>query len=184
MGLEISLYTIIGILFIGITIILGIRYSMKKERNSKKIPKDIKDQFVEIKKFNENQYIEDTFSTIFHSVQIDNWRLLVSDKEITFSKNPDGIDSVWDRIDLKVKYKIKNGKFIISEIYLSAGTFFTHKGELKENDYKFFYQKYADYKNELNVASKANCDESMKKIHKIVGKASIRDAKIDDILNR
>jgi len=108
----------------------------------------------------------------------------VSDEEITFSKNPDGIDSVWDRIDLKVKYKIKNGKFIISAIYLSAGTFFTHKGELKENDYKFFYQKYADYKNELNVASKANCDESMKKIHKIVGKASIRDAKIDDILNR
>lgn len=184
MGLEISLYTIIGILFIGITIILGIRYSMKKERNSKKIPKDIKDQFVEIKKFNKSQYIEDTFSTIFHSVQIDNWRLLVSDEEITFSKNPDGIDSVWDRIDLMVKYKIKNGKFIISAIYLSAGTFFTHKGELKENDYKFFYQKYADYKNELNVASKANCDESMKKIHKIVGKASIRDAKIDDILNR
>jgi|SaaInlV_165m_DNA_1040744.scaffolds.fasta_scaffold07092_5 hypothetical protein len=152
---------------------LGIK--MNKGKKSKVIPKNIKDEFVEIKSFNEDKYIEDTFEDIFHSVQIDNWDLGVNYEEIKFSKN---------KVDLKVKYKIEGGIFTISAIYLSAGTFFSHKGDIKEKDYKFFYQKYADYKNEFNKNSKDNCDKSMKKIHNIIGKSTLRDTKLNKILNK
>ncbi len=63
----------------------------------------------------------------------------------------------------------------------SVGTY-TYKGKLCLDDYKFFYDIYVEYKTKLNKDKKDKVDESLKKIHNIVGKASIRDSKIDDIL--
>jgi len=170
-----NILLLIGIIAISWLSVLIYKIKMNKGKKSKVIPKNIKDEFVEIKSFNEDKYIEDTFEDIFHSVQIDNWDLGVNYEEIKFSKN---------KVDLIVKYKIEGGIFTISAIYLSAGTFFSHKGDIKEKDYKFFYQKYADYKNEFNKNSKDNCDKSMKKIHNIIGKSTLRDTKLNKILNK
>lgn len=170
-----NILLLIGIIAISWLSVLIYKIKMNKGKKSKVIPKNIKDEFVEIKSFNEDKYIEDTFEDIFHSVQIDNWDLEVNYEEIKFSKN---------KVDLIVKYKIEGGIFTIPAIYLSAGTFFSHKGDIKEKDYKFFYQKYADYKNEFNKNSKDNCDKSMKKIHNIIGKSTLRDTKLNKILNK
>jgi hypothetical protein len=170
-----NILLLIGIIAISWLSVLIYKIKMNKGKKSKVIPKNIKDEFVEIKSFNEDKYIEETFEDIFHSVQIDNWDLEVNYEEIKFSKN---------KVDLKVKYKIEGGIFTIPAIYLSAGTFFSHKGDIKEKDYKFFYQKYADYKNEFNKNSKDNCDKSMKKIHNIIGKSTLRDTKLNKILNK
>ena len=58
-----------------------------------------------------------------------------------------------------------------------------YKGKLDQNDYRFFYNKYTVYKNEQNKNKKDSCDNSLRQIHRVLGKASIRDSKIDDILN-
>lgn len=181
--LEVALYVILSLMLVGIFIIIGIRYKMNKERKSKEIPKSIQEEFVEIEKFNEDKYIEDTFESVFHSVQIDEWETEVDHDEIKFTKKPKGSSS-WNSIDLKVKYKIKNGKFLIDMIFLYAGNHFTYKGKLNIDDYKFFYKKYADYKNEENRKSKESCDSSLNRIHNILGKSTLRDAKIDEILNK
>ena len=39
-------------------------------------------------------------------------------------------------------------------------------------------------KNEFNKNSKDNCDKSMKKIHNIIGKSTLRDTKLNKILNK
>ena len=179
-----NILLLIGIIAISWLSVLIYKIKMNKGKKSKVIPKNIKDEFVEIKSFNEDKYIEDTFEDIFHSVQIDNWDLEVNYEEIKFSKTyPDDISESY-KVDLIVKYKIEGGIFTISAIYLSTGAFFSHKGDIKEKDYKFFYQKYADYKNEFNKNSKDNCDKSMKKIHNIIGKSTLRDTKLNKILNK
>jgi len=181
--MDIVLCIILGIVVIGIISMISSHVYMNKQRKMGEIPKSVQDELVEIKSFNEDKYIEDNFDIVFHSIKIDNWEMEVNNEEITFSKNPDKGGNAWNSVRLKLSYKLKDGKFIITYIGLSAGNIFTYKGKLKEEDYKFFYSIYSDYKNEQNRKAKENCDESMKRIHSVVGKSSIRDSKIDDILN-
>jgi len=183
--MVIGLWIIIGILIFGFGAIIVSRYYMNKQRKITEIPKSIQDEFVEVKSFNEDKYIEDNFDIVFHSIKMDDWIKEISSDEITFSKNPNlRTGNSWNSVRLKVSYKIKDGKFTIDYIGLTSGNVFTYKGKLKEEDYKFFYKQYYDYKTESNRKAKESCDESMKRLHAVVGKASIRDSKIDDILNR
>lgn len=175
------------LLIFGITLVtgLGIFFLVKfinKKNRSKNLPtKNEKEEFLEIETFDENQYVEDTFQRIFHSVKMDNWEKEIHYDEITFEKGPEGANE-WDKVKLLVKYKISKGKFIIDNIHLSAGTFFTFKGEVEIDDYRFFYDCYAKWKQKENRDTKDRADASLSKIHSVIGKASIRDSKLDELL--
>ena len=182
--MNISLIIMGSILLIGIIVISVIRISNNKRlkvvMNSS--TKSV-DEFVEIETFDEDKYIKDTFGLVFHSIRIEDWERSIDFEEIRFRKSPKKNSYAHDEVKLIVKYKIKSGLFKIDTILLSSGGTYTHKGNLDIDDYKFFYDIYVEYKTTFNNEKKDRVDKSLKKIHNIVGKASIRDSKIDDILN-
>jgi hypothetical protein len=136
-----------------------------------------------VKKFNESDYIKSTFSHLFHSIKVDDGWFRESDySEMTFKKRPQG-GSYDDEVTLKIKYEDYK-EFKIKYIHLISREVYTFDiKDINTNDYDFFYQCYVDLMNESNRIKKERADESLSKIHKVIGKSSLRDSKIEDILN-
>lgn len=179
--IKLTLITVIAII-----IIIAFR---KLWRISKKESKIDESDFIEIKDFDKNIMIDDSFDKVIHSVSInEDWIEDSGDNSLRFTKKLDEKNTnAWNRdeVTLTVRYRIEKGKFTIRELYLSSNSSnFSKEGDkITVKQKKIFYDKYVEYKNKLNDKAKKDISNSLSKINSSVGKSSIRDKKIDDILN-
>jgi hypothetical protein len=180
--IKLTLITVVAI----IAIIIAFR---KLWRISKKEAKIDESDFIEVKDFDKNIMINDSFDKVIHSISInEDWIEDSGDNSLRFTKKLDEKDTIaWNRdeVILTVRYRIEKGKFIVRELYLSSNlSNFSKEGDkITIKQKKIFYDKYVEYKNRQNDMKKSEILNSLSKINLSVGKSSIRDKKIDDILN-
>jgi hypothetical protein len=170
---------IIGVsVTVTLAIIRKIKSTSKKEV-SKGNPKKIKldtdvEEFKEVKSFNRDKYIVETFNQVFHAIQVDEWESKFNYNLIEFKK---------DKITVKIDYKDYDN-FKIKSITLTSGYSNFHYNEpLDESIYRFFYNVYSENVIKENEDLKKATDDSLVEIHKVIGKSSIRDNKLDQLLN-
>jgi len=147
----------------------------KVKGKSKKIKLDTDvEGFNEVKRFNRDKYLEETFNQVFHAVEVDNWSSIYGYKSMEFKK---------DKITLKIEHSDYT-YFKIKSITLTSGyNNFHYNNDLDESTYRFFYNVYSDNIKKENEDSKKRADESLSEIHKALGKDTIRDSKINKLLN-
>ena len=126
--------------------------------------------FDEVKRFDRDRYIEETFNQVFNAIQHDEWLLSFGYNNIEFKK---------DNIILKVEYS-DYGNFKIKSITLYSNYYY--RSDLDESVYRFFYKVYSDCINQENEQIKKKTDKSLSEINKVLGKGAIRDSKIDQLL--
>lgn len=126
--------------------------------------------FDEVKRFDRDRYIEETFNQVFNAIQHDEWLLSFGYNNIEFKK---------DNIILKVEYS-DYGNFKIKSITLYSNYYY--RSDLDESVYRFFYKVYSDCINQENEQIKKKTDKSLSEINKVLGKGTIRDSKIDQLL--
>jgi hypothetical protein len=145
------------------------------EGKSKKIKLDTDvEEFKEVKSFNRDKYIVETFNQVFHAIRVDEWESKFNYNLIEFKK---------DKITVKIDYKDYDN-FKIKSITLTSGYSNFHYNEpLDESIYRFFYNVYSENVKRENEAVKKATDDSLVEIHKVIGKSSIRDNKLDQLLN-
>lgn len=180
------IYIMFGIIVIGVITIVYLRKKWGLDKTEKL--QNAKAEFVAIDEFNEAEYIEKTFKDVIHSVMIEeDWETEHGYEELVFKKSirDNRVGSLRSNyVTLKVKYELRGKKFKISNLFLTANNTFSYKvDKLDLNQYKFFYNTYVDYINSKNEARKMTVDKSLELIRMAVGKDTIRDSKIDDILN-
>ncbi len=146
----------------------------------KKIPLREEDEhlremgFENIEKFNESSYMSEVFLDAIQSIRNEEgWTFQTNKSEMSFTK---------ERLDLKVIFEDSHA-FRITSISMHIGyKSFYFSSKLKESEYRFFYEKYADTINSTNSAKKERIDRDLSEIRSILGKSSSRDRKIDSIL--
>ena len=155
-------------------IVLKIKKNKVKEIKPNKIKLDTDViGFDEVKRFDRDRYIEETFNQVFNAIQHDEWLLSFGYDNIEFKK---------DNILLKVEYS-EYGNFKIKSITLTSGySNYYYKSDLDESVYRFFYKVYSDCINQENEQIKKKTDKSLSEINKVLGKGAIRDSKIDQLL--
>jgi hypothetical protein len=151
------------------------KYDSNKEVESKKIKLDTDiEGFDEVKRFDRDKYLEETFNQVFHAVEVDNWPSTYGYKSMEFKK---------DKITLKIEHSDYT-YFKIKSITLTSGyNTFHYFNDLDESKYRFFYNIYSDNIKKENEDAKKRADESLSEIHKALGKDTIRDSKINKLLN-
>lgn len=151
----------------------------KKEKPKKEKPKKLKldkdvEGFESIEVFNRDNYIQETFEQIFHAIKVDQWDCKFSWGEMEFKK---------DSVLLNVEYT-SYGNFKIKKITLVNGyNRYYYKADLDVEVYRFFYDIYVKYIKEENAELKKKTDDSLAEINKVLGRDTIRDSKIDWLLN-
>ena len=145
----------------------------KPKSNKIKLDTDV-EGFAEVKRFNRDKYIEETFNQIFHAIQVDEWLSSFSYAYFEFTR---------DKIKLKIDYSDYDN-FKIKSITLTSGyNNYYYSNGLDESVYRFFYNVYADYIKKENEDLKKATDASLVEINKVLGKSTIRDSKIDQLLD-
>lgn len=141
----------------------------------KKVELDKEMDFPGIEKFDEDRYLADTFEDVFRAIRYDGWkREFTNYGEMHFSKA---------RVQMKIHFSDYR-TFYIKRIDLHAGhTTFIYRGELDVDHYNMFYEIYRDFIIAQNEGKKKNIEKSMKQIRDALGKAVIRDSKIDMLLD-
>ncbi len=131
--------------------------------------------FDNIEQFNESSYMSEIFLDAIQSIRNEEGWTFQTNKnsEMSFTK---------ERLDLKVTFDDSRA-FRITSISMHIGyRSFHFYSKLKESEYRFFYEKYADTINSTNSAKKERIDRDLSEIRSILGKSSSRDRKIDSIL--
>jgi hypothetical protein len=152
-----------------------VKPEVKPENKKKKIPLDKDTDLTVVEKFDEDKYLADTFEEVFRAIRYDNWkREFTTYGEMYFTKG---------LVKLKINfYEFRN--FQIRSIDLSTGyQEFKYTDDLDELHYKFFHEVYCDFRKEENEVNKKKVDMSMKEIRDVLGKETLRDSKIDMLLN-
>jgi hypothetical protein len=146
----------------------------KKEKSKKiKLDKDV-EGFESIEVFNRDNYIQETFEQIFHAIKVDQWNCKFSWNEMEFKK---------DSVLLNVEYS-SYSNFKIKKITLMNGyNRYYYKADLDVEVYRFFYDIYVKFIKEENATMKKKTDDSLVEINKVLGRDTIRDSKIDWLLN-
>jgi hypothetical protein len=154
------------------------KVDQKKEINKER-PKKIKldtdvDGFKSIDMFNTDSYIQDTFEQLFHAIKVDAWSCNFSYNEMEFKK---------DSVTLKIEFSAY-GNFKIKRIILTSGyNNYYYRSDLDSEVYQFFYEVYSKSITKQNDDLKKMTDDSLVKINKVLGRDTIRDSKIDWLLN-
>jgi hypothetical protein len=148
--------------------------SSKDDKNKKiKLDTDV-EGFDEVKRFNRDEYLKETFNQVFYAIEVDDWTSSYGYRSIQFVK---------DNITLKVDYSDHNN-FKIKSITLTSGyNTFNYTSTLNESTYRFIYNIYSEYIKKENETLKKSTDDSLSEIHKVIGKSSIRDNKINQLLD-
>jgi hypothetical protein len=153
----------------------------KKELIKVKLDED-NDQFLSIKDFDESDYINKNFDDIFHSIMnTDDWVISITNYEISI-KNKNG------KLEVKVEYTdlFDHFKIILLKLFVHKSTysksFFHYTDDLDINFYKFVYSIYSKTKEEANNKRKEKCDNVLSVVKETVGKSSIRDRRLDELL--
>jgi hypothetical protein len=150
-----------------------IKSEIKQGKTKIKLDTDV-EGFAEVKRFDRDRYIEETFNQIFHAIQVDEWPSSFSYGYFEFIK---------DKIKLKIEYSDYDN-FKIKSITLTSGyNNYHYRSDLDVSIYRFFYNSYADYINKENESLKKSTDDSLIEINKVLGKSTIRDSKIDQLLD-
>ena len=177
MSILIMCLMIISVTVVVTLIILNKRKTkeVSKPGKSSKIKLDTDvEEFKEVKSFNRDKYLVETFNEVFHAIQVDEWESKFNYNLIEFKK---------DKITVKIDYKDYDN-FKIKSITLTSGySTFHYTDHLDESTYRFFYNVYSENIKRENEALKKKTDESLAEIHKVIGKSSIRDNKLDQLLN-
>lgn len=146
---------------------------VKKENKKIKLDTDV-DGFKSIDLFNTDAYIQDTFEQLFHAVKVDAWQCNFSYSEMEFKK---------DSVTLKIEFSAY-GNFKIKRIILTSGyNNYYYRSDLDSEVYQFFYEVYSKSITKQNDDIKKITDASLEKINKVLGRDTIRDSKIDWLLN-
>jgi hypothetical protein len=148
----------------------------KKELIKVKLDED-NDQFLSIKDFDESDYINKNFDDIFHSIMnTDDWVISITNYEISI-KNKNG------KLEVKVEYTdlFDHFKIILLKLFVHK-SFFHYTDDLDINFYKFVYSIYSKTKEEVNNKRKEKCDNVLSVVKETVGKSSIRDRRLDELL--
>ena len=149
--------------------------SEKPVKKEKKIKLDTDvDGFKSIDMFNTDAYIENTFEQLFHAVKVDAWPCNYSYSEMEFKK---------DSVTLKIEFSAY-GNFKIKRIILTSGySNYYYRSDLDSEVYRFFYEVYAKSITKQNEDLKKIADSNLESINKVLGRDTIRDSKIDWLLN-
>jgi hypothetical protein len=145
-----------------------------KEKPKKiKLDKDV-EGFDSIETFNRDNYIRETFEQIFHAIKVDEWSCKFGYNEMEFKK---------DSVTLKIEYSAYDN-FKIKRIILTSGySNYYYKTDLDVEFYRFFYDIYVKFTKQENAEIKKKTDDSLVEINKVLGRDTIRDSKIDWLLN-
>lgn len=146
---------------------------VKKENKKIKLDEDV-DGFKSIDMFNSDAYIKDTFEQLFHAIKIDAWPYNFSYSEMEFKK---------DSVTLKIEFSAYEN-FKIKRIILTSGySNYYYRSDLDSEVYRFFYEVYAKAITKQNEDMKRIADSNLESINKVLGRDTIRDGKIDWLLN-
>ena len=175
------IFLIISLVILGLTGLLIIIKLKQKSKTKNDINHKIKikldtdvEGFAEVKRFNRDKYIEETFNQIFHAIQVDEWLSSFSYAYFEFTR---------DKIKLKIDYSDYDN-FKIKSITLTSGyNNYYYSNGLDESVYRFFYNTYAEHIKKENEALKKLTDDSLVEINKVLGKSTIRDSKINQLLD-
>ena len=146
---------------------------VKKENKKIKLDTDV-DGFKSIDMFNTDAYIQDTFELLFHAIKVDAWPCNFTYSEMEFKK---------DSVNLKIEFSAY-GNFKIKRIILTSGyNNYYYRSDLDSEVYQFFYEVYEKAITKQNEDLKKITDTSLENINKVLGRDTIRDSKIDWLLN-
>jgi len=146
---------------------------LKKKSKKLKLDKDV-EGFESIEVFNRDNYIQETFEQIFHAIKVDQWSCKFTCGEMEFKK---------DSVFLNVEYR-SYSNFKIKKITLVNGyNRYYYNEDLDIEVYRFFYDIYVKFTKEENAEMKKKTDDSLVEINKVLGRDTIRDSKIDWLLN-
>lgn len=145
------------------------------------------DELVEIKEFDDDAYVSDVFNSVFYSIQCDDWDREITYDKITFSKKKQLDRFNAKSVSIEFEYKFEDYTkriFTIKDIKLRDGSYtsFYFKDKLPLDIKKFLYNIYSDWVNERNKKEKEKVDKSLENIKDVLGKASERGAKLDELL--
>ena len=156
--------------------------SEPKKQQPKKFKLDENyEDFTSVDGFDTNQYINETFQDIFHSIMNDDdWGSVINDVEIYYKKK---------NIDIKIDYEDYRN-FKIKSIWLyvknkhsySASEIFQYTESLDATFYKFVYDFYSSSKEKENNEKKQKFDNILTVVKDAIGKSSIRDRRLDELL--
>ena len=136
--------------------------------------------FSAVDRFDTNEYINETFQDIFHSIMNDDdWDRVINNVEIYYKKN---------HLDIKIDYedfrnfKIKKIILYVNKNSYSTSEIFLYTESLDENFYKFIHDFYSSSREEENRKKKEKCDDILMIVKDTIGKSSIRDRRLDELL--
>jgi hypothetical protein len=152
----------------------------KRQKPKKfKLDEDYED-FSAVDRFDTNEYINETFQDIFHSIMNDgDWVSVINNVEIHYKKK---------HIDIKIDYedfrnfKIKKIILYVNKNSYSSSEIFLYNETLDENFYKFIHDFYSSSREEENRKKKEKCDDILMVVKDTIGKSSIRDRRLDELL--
>ena len=131
------------------------------------------DQFASVERFNTDRYVENMFLDLFHAVRSEEWRRIISYGTMEFKK---------DNVTMKLEFS-DYSSFKIKSVSVEAGyKSFRFRSEMPIADYAFFHEVYCMNVREENEKLKSHTEEGMAAIRKSIGKAALRDGKIDFLL--
>jgi hypothetical protein len=106
----------------------------------------------------------------------DDWVISITNYEISI-KNKNG------KLEVKVEYTdlFDHFKIILLKLFVHK-SFFHYTDDLDINFYKFVYSIYSKTKEEVNNKRKEKCDNVLSVVKETVGKSSIRDRRLDELL--
>ena len=145
---------------------------VNKEKKKIKLNTDVGFKSIDI--FNTDDYIQDTIEQLFHAIKVDGWPCNFSYSEMEFKK---------DSVTLKIEFSAYSN-FKIKRIILTSGyNNYYYRCDLDSEVYQFFYEVYEKAITQQNDDLKKMTDDNLSKINKVLGRDTIRDSKIDWLLN-
>jgi len=188
------MYTIIipAIIFISVIILYVININKKSiiKNNKENIDDTIYiteknyNGFDIVNKFDAEEHISDAINTIFTDIKNsqDEWTIDVNYDEITIKKRKLSENYVIGKINIKIIY-VETNFFSIKSIELSTNIKSYRLKKLKKEHYELIYNIYKRNIEMKNQANKDLADKSLEEIYNLIGKDTLRDIKIDNILN-
>ena len=160
---------------------------VKKEEVTKINLDEYNSEFSSIQDFDEDDYINKIFDDIFHSIMnTDDWDYVINSYEISIKNR--GLEVKVEYTDLHKHFRIKNLRLFVFQStgmkahFTNNSLIFNYTDDLDIKFYKFVYNIYYKDKMEVNEKRKKKCDDVLLVVRESLGKSSIRDRKLDELL--
>lgn len=190
-----SLFIFAGGLILGL--IANPTFKLISEKRKASLSKsDIKaevineEKMVAIDGFDEDEYTSKYFNIADHSISTspEEWQTVIDYREISFFKR-EGEKHDSPQLTMKIDYRTDNGLFKVNDkvrLSSSRGSYssdYTICGQPSKELTTMAYKKYVEWVNRKNEEKKLEIDNKLKTFQSVLGKASERDMKLDELLN-